>query len=727
MAMVLRAKDEALGRTVALKILAPALAGDQEFRERFVRESRAVAAVDHPHIIPVYAAGEASGVLYLAMRFVSGGDLRSVVQREGPLPGDRAVFLLSPVASALDAAHAAGLVHRDVKPANILVDASPGRPEHPYLSDFGLAKGSASSTGLTGTGQFLGTPDYAAPEQISGKPARPQTDQYALACVMYTMLTGSLPFAREESMAVLWAHMYDQPPSLTATRPDLPTAADQVLARALAKSPDDRYATCGDLIGALRAALDMAPGQDAEAGLASADSSPARAGGRQRHSDRDAWAPTSHTQTVTPPPAFPSDRGPTGAPRERSFESFPVPAATGPIRDMPVRWRGIRRPVVTATLIVLAMLLAGGGFGFWQYNQSKYYVGVQDGNAAIFRGANRSLAGIALSSLVQRSALRVSQLPGSDQASLTQTISQGSESGAQALIDQLQAQVIQCRQQWQAVAAWPTRNAKYQAELATARKSKVKVPVSDIPGPLPNAPDPAKCAPATVLGVLVPSPATPSGRAAPATTAKAVPAPPASTVTVDVYNGGSAPGLATSVSLALVALGYKPGAVTDATAQSQVVTAGTQVFYGNGASANAEKIAKYFGAHVTALSSLPANHVEVLLGSESTAVPAGLAPADSGATTGTVYVSPTPTAPAPAQTCQYQGDPTCGPGGQPTPNPTSSCSYDPSDGQYDNCTGGVTPTPTPTPTCSYDPSDGQYDNCTGNGGLSTSAKTATST
>jgi serine/threonine-protein kinase len=255
MATVLRARDEALGRTVALKILAPALVGDAEFRERFIRESRAVAAVDHPHIIPVYAAGEADGVLYLAMRFVGGGDLRSVGQREGPLHGGRTVALLSPIASALDAAHAAGLVHRDVKPANILVDTTLARAEHPYLSDFGLAERAASSDGLTGTGQFLGTPDYAAPEQISGKPARPQTDQYALACVAYTVLTGRLPFGRNEPMAVLWAHMHEQPPLLTASRPDLPSAADQVLARALAKAPEDRYPTCSQFVDALGAAL----------------------------------------------------------------------------------------------------------------------------------------------------------------------------------------------------------------------------------------------------------------------------------------------------------------------------------------------------------------------------------------------------------------------------------------------------------------------------------------
>jgi len=231
MAVVFRAVDERLGRTVALKVLAPGLAGDGEFRERFVRESRAAATVDHPHIIPVYGAGEADGILFLAMRYVPGGDLRSVLHQEGPLPPERAAFLLSPVASALDAAHGAGLVHRDVKPANVLVDRSPGRPDHPYLSDFGLAKGAAgsagitSAAGLTGTGQFLGTADYAAPEQISGGRTYVQTDQYALACVAFTMLTGELPFARDQPMAVLWAHLSAPPPSVTARRPDLSPGA----------------------------------------------------------------------------------------------------------------------------------------------------------------------------------------------------------------------------------------------------------------------------------------------------------------------------------------------------------------------------------------------------------------------------------------------------------------------------------------------------------------------
>jgi serine/threonine protein kinase len=255
MAVVFRARDESLGRLVALKVLAPALVDDQAFRERFIRESRAAAAVDHPYIIPVYSAGEADGVLYLAMRYVSGGDLRSVCSSAGPLTGERAASLLSPVASALDAAHAAGLVHRDVKPANILLDVSPGRPDHPYLSDFGLAKGSAAASGLTGTGQFIGTPNYSAPEQIAGQPVGPLADQYALACVTYTMLTGRLPFERDTPMSVLWAHMNAALPPVAASRPDLPAAVDQVLARALAKAPGDRFPSCGDFAEAFRGAL----------------------------------------------------------------------------------------------------------------------------------------------------------------------------------------------------------------------------------------------------------------------------------------------------------------------------------------------------------------------------------------------------------------------------------------------------------------------------------------
>src|SRR3984957_1600219 len=257
-AVVFRALDERLGRPVALKILSPALASSSpEFRRRFIAESRAAAAVDDPHIIPVYEAGEADGVLFIAMRYVAGGDLRQVLEREGALAPDRAADFVSPVASALDAAHSTGLVHRDVKPGNILVDARVGRPDHVYLSDFGIVKGAALGS-LTGVGSSnLGTPDYMAPEQISGQPVDGRTDQYSLACVTVQLLTGIAPFQRDSLPAVIYAHMTVPPPSLPSLGPGLPAAVDQVVAKAMAKAGEKRYDSCGDFADALRAALGL--------------------------------------------------------------------------------------------------------------------------------------------------------------------------------------------------------------------------------------------------------------------------------------------------------------------------------------------------------------------------------------------------------------------------------------------------------------------------------------
>ncbi len=259
MAMVFCARDERLGRPVALKIMAPALASDEAFRRRFIGESRKAASVDDPHIIPVHEAGEADGVLFIAMRYVRGGDVGSLVRNSGPLQPARVAAIVSPVASALDAAHAAGLVHRDVKPANMLLDVRSGRPDHIYLSDFGLAKQALSSVALTRSGQFLGTLYYSGPEQIEGKPVDGRTDQYALACSAFELLTGSPPFVHDQVPALMWAHMAQPPPRLTARRPDLPPAADAVLAKALAKAPADRYATCRDFGEALRRAFGLAP------------------------------------------------------------------------------------------------------------------------------------------------------------------------------------------------------------------------------------------------------------------------------------------------------------------------------------------------------------------------------------------------------------------------------------------------------------------------------------
>jgi serine/threonine protein kinase/DNA-binding beta-propeller fold protein YncE len=261
MAVVFRAHDDRLDRMVALKILAPGLALDDAFRQRFIRESRAAAAVDDPHIIPVFEAGEASGVLFIAMRYVRGGDVRTLLDQAGPLPPARATEIISQVASALDAAHARGLVHRDVKPANMLLDASAGtdRPDHVYLSDFGLSKQALAPSGLTSTGQFLGTLDYVAPEQIEGRPVDGRTDEYALACAAFELLSGAPPFRRNEGLAVVYAQLSEPPPSLAARRSGLPPAIDSVLTRALAKSPADRYPTCRDFAVALREVFGLRP------------------------------------------------------------------------------------------------------------------------------------------------------------------------------------------------------------------------------------------------------------------------------------------------------------------------------------------------------------------------------------------------------------------------------------------------------------------------------------
>jgi Protein kinase domain/Tetratricopeptide repeat len=252
--VVFRAQDERLPRQVALKILSPALAADDEFRHRFIRESRSAAAVDDPHIIPVYEAGDANGVLFIAMRYVPSGDAGTLVRRLGPLPIARVAAIISAVASALDAAHAVGLVHRDVKPANMLVDSRPGRPDHVYLSDFGLTKGGQASATQTGTGHFLGTPTYCAPEQIRGQQVDARADEYALACAAFMLLSGGPPFLRDEGMAMLYAHLSEPPPRLTSRRQDLPAAVDDVLLRALAKTPEDRYLTCGEFADDLRMA-----------------------------------------------------------------------------------------------------------------------------------------------------------------------------------------------------------------------------------------------------------------------------------------------------------------------------------------------------------------------------------------------------------------------------------------------------------------------------------------
>src|SRR3954452_10274043 len=298
MGVVYRAEHTHLGRHVALKLLAPELAENESFRERFVRESRVAARVDHPNVIPIYEASESEGSYFIAMRYVAGTDLREILHTNGPLSLERALVVLTQVAGALDTAHAQGLVHRDVKPGNILVVAE---SEHCYLTDFGLTKAISSDTAFTATGQFVGTTDYVAPEQIEGKELDRRTDVYSLGCVFYECLTGTTPFRRDTDMAVMWAHMQEPPPRVTERRPNLPQGLDTVIATAMAKSKDDRYPSCSTFAAAARSAIELATGP----------SSPAPA----------PWAP------VTPPAGYAPAAVPSPTP---SLPPVPSGAYTSP-------------------------------------------------------------------------------------------------------------------------------------------------------------------------------------------------------------------------------------------------------------------------------------------------------------------------------------------------------------------------------------------------------------
>jgi hypothetical protein len=246
--VVYRAEHVRLGRPAALKLLTPGF-GEADFSGRFLRESQLAASLDHPSIVPVYDAGEEEGLLYIAMACVEGDDLKTLLAEEGRLDVRRALRILGQIGSALDAAHARGLVHRDVKPANILVADG----DRAYLSDFGVVKELAGN-GTTRTGSFIGTIEYCAPEQIEGREVDGRADGYALACVLYECLTGEPPFRRPSEVAVLNAHLHTPPPKLSRAAPDLPAALEPVISKALSKSPLDRYATCGELIAAARAA-----------------------------------------------------------------------------------------------------------------------------------------------------------------------------------------------------------------------------------------------------------------------------------------------------------------------------------------------------------------------------------------------------------------------------------------------------------------------------------------
>ncbi|HEX2299032.1 MAG TPA: serine/threonine-protein kinase [Pseudonocardiaceae bacterium] len=252
MSVLYRATDVRLGRKVALKVMAQRLGGDPEFRERFADEARNTSAIDHSHVVPLYDFGETDGLLYIAMRYVEGPDLASLI-KDGPLAPNRALALLSQVADALDSVHSRGLVHLDVKPANVLVTTRESAGvEHAYLADFGLTRRGATGH-RTASGDFLGSPTYAAPEHLRGEPVDPRTDQYALACVLFACLTGRAPF-RGTVSEVIQGHLGGEVPAASALVA-LPRAVDEVVRRGMSRDPAGRYGSCRELVAAARGAL----------------------------------------------------------------------------------------------------------------------------------------------------------------------------------------------------------------------------------------------------------------------------------------------------------------------------------------------------------------------------------------------------------------------------------------------------------------------------------------
>jgi hypothetical protein len=254
MGILYLAIEPGLDRRVALKLIAPEAAADEVFAKRFAEESRIAASIEHPSVVPIYAAGEEGGVPFIAMRYVAGLDLSRRLAREGRLGPEAAVDLIAQIGNGLDAIHAAGLVHRDVKPANVLLSGDDGL-DHAYITDFGVARNVATQSGLTQTGRFVGTLDYVAPEQISGGAIDARVDVYALGCLLFKLLTGEVPYPREGEAARLYAHLNDPPPAPSLYVPEISMALDDVVVRAMSKQPDDRYPSAGDLGRAATAAL----------------------------------------------------------------------------------------------------------------------------------------------------------------------------------------------------------------------------------------------------------------------------------------------------------------------------------------------------------------------------------------------------------------------------------------------------------------------------------------
>jgi serine/threonine protein kinase len=387
MSVVYQAENPRLGNVIALKILAPELASDDVFRTRFLEESRIAAAMNHPNVIPIHDMGASDGLLYIAMRWVAGTDLRQMIKKRGRLQADTTVFLLSQVARALDAAHRRGLVHRDVKPGNLLIEraSEDGDPDHVYLTDFGIAKLAMSRTGLTSTGQFVGTIDYVAPEQIRGMSVLGMADQYSLGCVLYECLTGRVPFEKDLDAAIIWAHVEEHPTRPTLLRPDLPLAIDGVFARVLAKQPGDRFDSCREFMEAASAALgDLATSPPPSGSLGNLRTPvPGSSGGPADVRAGSASAPPTESMLIGEPPArspgysatATSDRDGITADRRESGGEPPEGAGgsggsrriggrgtrRGPGRGAPrARWVASASAVIVVAAGAAAWALAGG-------------------------------------------------------------------------------------------------------------------------------------------------------------------------------------------------------------------------------------------------------------------------------------------------------------------------------------------------------------------------------
>jgi serine/threonine-protein kinase len=419
MGIVYRATQLSLGRPVAVKLIAPDRAGDPGFRERFERESRVAAAIDHPNVIPVYAAGEEGGHLYLVMRYVKGTDLQGLLARERRLPAERVAAIACQIGAALDASHAVGLVHRDVKPANVLLSG-----EHAYLADFGLSQLVGTDTRLTSTGQWIGTVDFMAPEQFSGDEVDARADVYALGCVLYNALCGEVPYPRGTVPATMLAHMQDPQPRPTDVVADLPDGFDRVIARALAKDPERRYPSAGDLGRAALAAADGRHVTETERTVARGAAAPDRrerssvnGRGRTAHGDEPAVNGAADGRTaatvVTPP-----DRIGAAPAREQTARK---PPTTLPLGDRPRRRLRGRARTVLAGLLALGVTgaavaaLAGPGGGADRRNEPGAPVDQNEVEALAskFAAAYEEEDGAALGRLLTRDAERV--VPGARQ------------------------------------------------------------------------------------------------------------------------------------------------------------------------------------------------------------------------------------------------------------------------------------------------------------------------